>query len=63
MYVFGYRTTTDFVKATAVFKKHTKYDNQEIKNLIKQIKEGNVIQLENDFVLREDLEDLDFLIS
>lgn len=63
MIVTGYRTTTDFFQAQLVLQKHTEFASSDIKTMIANIKEGKAVKLPDDFVLREDLEELDFLVD
>lgn len=63
MLVVGYKTGANFNEAARVIKKHTNMDAQSVNRVISQIKEGQGVTLPNDFVLREDLEDLNFLIT
>lgn len=63
MIVVGYKAGADSIKATQAIKKHTGKSLLESKRLVEEILDGNVIQLPDDFVLREDLEDLGFRVS
>jgi hypothetical protein len=63
MIIVGYKNRANFSEAARVIKKHTNLDAVAVKNMIEQIKNGNGVSLPNDFCLREDLEDLHFLIS
>lgn len=63
MLVVGYKTSADFTEAARVIKKHTALDNQSVNKVISQIREGHGVKLPDDFVLREDLVDLKFLIT
>jgi transcription elongation factor GreA-like protein len=63
MLVVGYKTNANFAEAARVIKKHTNMETKDVQKVVSQIKEGQGVKLPNDFVLREDLEDLDFLIT
>jgi len=63
MVVLGYRSGANFAKAPAVIVKHTSMNITEARKICKKIEDGEGVTLPDDFVLREDLEDLDFLIS
>jgi len=63
MIITGYRANADFTKAQGVLKKHTKYSSSDIRNIVATIQEGQAVKLPDDFVLREDLEELNFLID
>lgn len=63
MIVVGYKHSANFSEAARVIKKHTNMDAVAVRNMIEQIKNGTGVTLPNDFCLREDLEDLNFLIS
>ena len=63
MLVVGYKTGANFNEAVRVIRKHTNMDAQSANRVISQIKQGQGVTLPNDFVLREDLEDLNFLIT
>lgn len=63
MLVVGYKTGANFNEAARVIRKHTNMDTSSAQKIIVQIKEGQGVTLPNDFCLREDLEDLNFLIA
>jgi transcription elongation factor GreA-like protein len=63
MIVLGYRSNANFNEAVRVIKKHTNMDSQSINQVVSQIKKGQGVNLPDDFCLREDLEDLNFLIA
>lgn len=63
MIVIGYRPTANFIEAQNVLKKHTQFSISDIKQLLEHIKEGRGVKLPDDFVLREDLEALNFLVD
>jgi hypothetical protein len=63
MVVHGYKAGVNFVEVASVLRKHTNMDSRTVKQVVSDIKEGKGINLPDDFVLREDLEDLDILIS
>ena len=58
MLVVGYKANTNFTEVTRVIKKHCNFSASDVKHIVEHIKEGNVVKLPDDFVLREDLEDL-----
>lgn len=63
MIVLGYKTGANFIEAQNVIKKHTQFSTSDVKQIVEHIKEGNAVKLPDDFVLREDLEDLNFLVG
>ena len=63
MIVIGYRPTANFLEASNVLNKHTSFSAVDIKNMLEHIKEGRGVKLPADFVLREDLEDLNFIVD
>lgn len=63
MMVIGYKPNANFVEATNVINKHTNFSIGDIKQMVEHIKEGNGVKLPDDFVLREDLEDLNFTLD
>lgn len=63
MIVTGYKPNADFGRAQQAIKKHTKFSHSDAKHIVEHIREGNVVKLPDDFVLREDLEDLNFLLG
>ena len=63
MIVIGYRPNANFIEAKHVIKKHTNFSFDDIKNMLDHIREGQGVKLPNDFVLREDLTDLNFLVD
>ena len=63
MMVIGYRPNANFVEAQNVLKKHTQFSIGDIKQLLEHIREGQGVKLPDDFVLREDLEELNFLVD
>jgi hypothetical protein len=63
MIVVGYRSTANFIEATNVIRKHTEFSLNDTKTIIENIKSGKGVKLPDDFVLRADLEDLDFLVQ
>lgn len=62
MLVVGYKAGADFNKATAAVSKHLGISLHEAKNICDKIEKGETVKIENDFVLREDLEDCKFFI-
>jgi ribosomal protein L7/L12 len=63
MYIIGYRAGVKTIDAITVVKKHTGMSLIESKRLIEDAIEGKSVKLPDDFVLREDLEDLGFKID
>ena len=63
MMVIGYKPNANFIEAQNVIKKHTTLSLGDVKQIVEHIREGNGVQLPDDFVLREDLEDLNFLLD
>jgi hypothetical protein len=63
MIVTGYKPNANFILAAQVLKKHTTFTSSDIKQLIEHIKEGQGVKLPDDFVLREDLEELNFYLD
>ena len=63
MLVIGYKAGADFKTAPKVITKHTSISLSESSKLCDRIKNGEAVSLPNDFVLRDDLKDLQFLIS
>lgn len=58
MYVTGYRANANFEQARIAINKHTQFSLSESKAICDAIQEGQAVKLPDDFVLREDLEDL-----
>lgn len=63
MIIIGYRPSANFTEAHNVIKKHTQLSTGDVKQILEHIKEGKGVKLPDDFVLREDLEDLNFLLD
>lgn len=63
MLVLGYRGNINTVEVTKSIKKHTNYNSTELKKIVSEIELGNPVNLPNDFVLREELENLSILIQ
>jgi hypothetical protein len=63
MMVIGYKPNANFAEAHNVLKKHTAFSITDIKHMLEHIREGQGVKLPDDFVLREDLEDLNFLVD
>lgn len=63
MMVIGYKPNADFSNAQLVIKKHTQFSASDVKHIVEHIKEGKAVKLPEDFVLREDLTDLNFLLD
>ena len=63
MIIVGWRAGANTVDAIQSVKKHTGMSLKESKTLIDAALEGNAVKLPDDFVLREDLEDLGFRLN
>tara|TARA_B100001287_G_scaffold137115_1_gene115415 strand:+ start:424 stop:615 length:192 start_codon:yes stop_codon:yes gene_type:complete len=63
MIVSGYRTGANFMAAEQVITKHTAFSKRDAKHIVDHIKEGKCVNLPDDWVLREDLEDLQFKVE
>ena len=62
MYIAGWRSSANTQDAILAVKRHTNLSLAESKRLIESAVEGKVVALPDDFVLREDLEDLGFKV-
>ena len=62
MLVLGYKAGANFVAAPKVIQKHTGKSLAEANKLCKDLQIGNMFTLPDDWVLREDLEELNFII-
>jgi hypothetical protein len=58
MLVTGYRANANFEKARLAINKHTQFSLTQSKQICDAIQNGQSVKLPDDFVLREDLEDL-----
>jgi hypothetical protein len=63
MYIIGWRSGANTLDAILAIKRHTNLSLAESKRLIKDALDGKSVMLPDDFVLREDLEDLGFKLS
>jgi ribosomal protein L7/L12 len=63
MTIIGWRRGVDAGAATAAIRKHTGMSLVESKKLVDSAIAGTAVKLPDDFVLREDLEDCNFIIS
>jgi hypothetical protein len=63
MIVTGYKANANFFEAQIVIKKHTAFSLSDVKQICEAIKDGKAVKLPDDFVLREDLEELNFLVD
>jgi len=63
MIVEGYRYGANFNEAPRVIAKHTNISLSDAIKLCNQLKDGTIVILPDDFVLREDLTDLKFIIK
>lgn len=62
MIVKGYKSGANFLEASNAISKHLEVSATEARMLCKEIEEGKAVSLSDDFCLREDLEDLGFLL-
>jgi len=63
MNVIGYNEKADFVQAPRVIAKHTGKSLAEATKICSDLQKGLVARFDNDFVLREDLEELGFYLD
>lgn len=63
MLITGYRRGANSLYAIQAVRKHTGLDLITSKRLIEDVLEGKPRELPNDFVLREELEDLNFILE
>lgn len=63
MTIIGYRKGANSYNAILSVKKHTGRSLLESKRLIEKVLEGETVQLDEDFVLREELTDLKFIVK
>lgn len=63
MLIYGYRGTVDWSKVRAAFKKCTAMPAADVEKVIKMIKAGSAQQLDDDFVLHDELRDLGILVK
>jgi len=63
MFIIGYRAGVNTIEAVSIVRKHTDKSLIDSKRLIEEAIEGKAVKLPDDFVLREDLEDLGFIIK
>jgi len=63
MNIIGYRGNPTKAQTTKIFQKHTNLSQSEINTLVNDILKGEVRTVDNDFVLREDLEDSGFIVD
>lgn len=63
MIITGWKSGVKTIDAVLAVKKHTSMSLQESKQLVESALEGQAVKLPDDFVLREDLEDLGFNIQ
>jgi len=63
MIVTGYKPNANFLEASNVLSKHTTFSAVDIKHMLEHIREGQGVKLPDDFVLREDLEELNFYLD
>ena len=63
MIIVGWRSGANTIDAIQAVRNHTGMSLKESKQLIESALEGNSAKLPDDFVLREDLEECNFIIS
>lgn len=63
MLIYGYRGTIDWSKVRAAFKKCTTMTATDIDKIVKLIKAGSATQLDDDFVLHDELKELGILVK
>lgn len=63
MIIVGWKKGANTVDAIRAVKNHTGMSLKESKQLIESALEGKSVKLPDDFVLREDLEECNFIIS
>lgn len=63
MTIIGYRKGANTIDAIRSVKKHTGRSLLESKRLIEQVLEGKAVVLDEDFVLREELTDYNFIVK
>lgn len=63
MRIKGLRNTVSQSQVANVLKKHVAKDSAQIAALAKQILNGSVIELEDDWALEQDLKDLGFRVD
>ena len=63
MLIIGYRRGANSLYAIKSIHKHTNLDLITSKRLIEDVLEGRARELPDDFVLREELEDLNFILE
>lgn len=63
MLVIGYRGNVDWSKVKAAIKRCTDMNSDEINKIVKQIRDGMGVNLQDDFVLNDELRDLGILIT
>lgn len=63
MRIIGCKYNANISDATTAIRKHTGKSLAESRKIIDEVMEGKSVDLPDDFVLREDLEDANFLIA
>jgi hypothetical protein len=63
MTIIGYRKGANSLGAILSVKKHTSCSLLESKKLIESVLNGQAVQLDEDFVLREELSQLNFIVK
>lgn len=63
MNIIGYRGNPAKAQTAKIFQKHTNLSQSEINQLVNDILNGECRQVDNDWVLREDLEEYGFILD
>lgn len=63
MIIVGYRGSVNVNDVTKVFLKHTNMAKNEASTIAKRIANGETLSVENNFLLEEDLKDLNVIIG
>lgn len=63
MTIIGYKKGANSLNAILSVRKHTGLSLSESKRVIEEVLEGKIVQLDEDFVLREELTDLKFIVK
>lgn len=63
MIVIGYRGNVEWSKVKAALKKCTNLSQSDIDKIVKNVKAGQTEQIPNDFVLYDELRELNLLVK
>jgi len=63
MIIAGYRQNADFFEAPKTLTKHLTMSGSAARRIMNRIENGEAVKVDNDFVLREDLEALGFIVE